>query len=433
MTAEVGILNRNGLALAADSAVTIGGGQKIYASANKIFSLSKYHPIGIMIYGNASLLNMPWETIIKSYRKALNKSHFDYLEDYCKHFLNYLESDNGIINEETQDQYAWGTIHNYLLGIKKSMEDQIDDLIKQHNAVTTKQIKQSIKDTLDTHYNVWTDSNTRASNYSDEYIAALKARYVQLVIDSIPDIFESLPLTKKQKDQIQEIAVNLFANIPEQLENVGSSGVVIAGYGEKEFLPHLYEYKIDGLTLNKLKYKTHTFSKVGVDTEGSIIPFAQSEMVATFMEGIDPSLDSAIRTLIYRLLHDLPQTILGRIDNIDEDQRKELSRSFQSDARRQISKYVEEIEKVKRENYINPITQVVSVLPKEELAEMAEALVNLTSFKRKISWQPETVGGPIDVAVISKGDGFVWIKRKHYFKPELNPHFFANYFEKPSE
>ena len=39
----------------------------------------------------------------------------------------------------------------------------------------------------------------------------------------------------------------------------------------------------------------------------------------------------------------------------------------------------------------------------------------------------ETVGGPIDVAVISKGDGFIWIKRKHYFNKDLNPQFFKNY------
>jgi len=58
---------------------------------------------------------------------------------------------------------------------------------------------------------------------------------------------------------------------------------------------------------------------------------------------------------------------------------------------------------------------------------MAEALVNLTAFKRHVARQAETVGGPIDVAVISSGDGFVWIKRKHYFSPELNPHFVANY------
>ena len=71
---------------------------------------------------------------------------------------------------------------------------------------------------------------------------------------------------------------------------------------------------------------------------------------------------------------------------------------------------------------------MVTVLPKDELVAMAEALVNLTAFKRRITESRETVGGPIDVAVISKGDGFIWVKRKHYFPPELNQHFFANYF-----
>ena len=52
----------------------------------------------------------------------------------------------------------------------------------------------------------------------------------------------------------------------------------------------------------------------------------------------------------------------------------------------------------------------------------------LTSFRRHVTPDAETVGGPIDVAVISRGDGFIWIKRKHYFQPELNQHFFANYF-----
>ena len=64
------------------------------------------------------------------------------------------------------------------------------------------------------------------------------------------------------------------------------------------------------------------------------------------------------------------------------------------------------------------------MLPKEELAEMAETLVNLTSFKRRVTPSAETVGGPTDVAVISKGDGLVWIKRKHYFDPALNHRYF---------
>ena len=56
---------------------------------------------------------------------------------------------------------------------------------------------------------------------------------------------------------------------------------------------------------------------------------------------------------------------------------------------------------------------------------MAESLVNLTKFRRRVTPERETVGGPIDVAVITKGDGFVWIRRKHYFDPALNPRVIA--------
>ena len=65
-------------------------------------------------------------------------------------------------------------------------------------------------------------------------------------------------------------------------------------------------------------------------------------------------------------------------------------------------------------------------MPKDELASAAARLVGLNSFQKRMSLTDETVGGPIDVAVISKGDGFIWIDRKHYFRPELNRHFFDN-------
>jgi hypothetical protein len=73
------------------------------------------------------------------------------------------------------------------------------------------------------------------------------------------------------------------------------------------------------------------------------------------------------------------------------------------------------------------------MLPKDGLALMAQSLVSLTSFKRKMSMEAETVGEPIDVAVISKGDGFTWIKRKRYFPADLNQQFFINYFRETKD
>lgn len=91
MTTEIGILNKIGVALAADSAVTIGN-DKIYNSAEKLFALSKYHPVGIMIYGNAELRGVPWETIIKMYRDDLGRKQFDSLEDYGYDFISFIEN-----------------------------------------------------------------------------------------------------------------------------------------------------------------------------------------------------------------------------------------------------------------------------------------------------------------------------------------------------
>ena len=101
MTAVVAIMNKSGLALAAASAVTVTNGtggyssSKIYNTANKLFMLSKYHPVGIMVYSSAEFMQVPWELIIKLYRKNLGKKSFEAIEQYRDDFLEFiLQSDN---------------------------------------------------------------------------------------------------------------------------------------------------------------------------------------------------------------------------------------------------------------------------------------------------------------------------------------------------
>lgn len=61
MTAEVAIANKQAVALAADSAVSIGpSADKIYTTALKIFQLAEGAPVGIMVSGAAEFLGIPW-------------------------------------------------------------------------------------------------------------------------------------------------------------------------------------------------------------------------------------------------------------------------------------------------------------------------------------------------------------------------------------
>ena len=77
MTAEVAILNRSAVAFAADSAVTIQNlaSAKVYNTVNKLFTLSKYHPVGVMIFGSADYMGIPWETVVKMYREKLGSAN----------------------------------------------------------------------------------------------------------------------------------------------------------------------------------------------------------------------------------------------------------------------------------------------------------------------------------------------------------------------
>jgi len=83
MTAEVCVLNRFAAVLAADSATTVtswtenGPERRYFKGANKIFQLSNYHPVGIMIFASADLLSVPWEIVIKTFRSQLGEKSFN--------------------------------------------------------------------------------------------------------------------------------------------------------------------------------------------------------------------------------------------------------------------------------------------------------------------------------------------------------------------
>ena len=154
-------------------------------------------------------------------------------------------------------------------------------------------------------------------------------------------------------------------------------------------------------------------------------------MVATFIEGISPTIKATIYNYMQRISEELPNAIVDDTDDggMPSEQRdnirdglKEILQSAEKQMRETLEAYI-------KSEQITPVVDTVESLPKHELAEMAGTLVNLTSFRKRVSPDAETVGGPVDVAIISRGDGFIWIKRKHYFQAELNHQFFNNYFE----
>ena len=59
-------------------------------------------------------------------------------------------------------------------------------------------------------------------------------------------------------------------------------------------------------------------------------------------------------------------------------------------------------------------------MPVRDAANLAAFLVDLTIKYVSFLPEPNTVGGAIDVAAVTRHEGFKWIQRKHCYPPELN-------------
>jgi hypothetical protein len=434
MTAEICVMNREAIALASDSAVTIGDGTKIYNSANKIFTLSKFHPVGIMISGNASFMNIPWETVIKNFRKKFHDKCLDHLEDYAEEFISFLGNKDSDISLDIQKLYVTQVSASIFNEIRQKLIEAVEVHITDNKSVDVTEINVKLSNIINEihrSFSVAPDLDALPKDYS----ATLKKEFDVIIQKTMADIFEKLTLSEDNVKKLQELVYFIFVKqIFPNDENM-TSGVVICGFGDKELFPSSIAYNIESSILNNVKYRIKERLKAEANGTAAIAPYAQGEMVHTFIHGIDPKYRAVIETYTNDNLTKLTELIIDNLD-ILKDKTKPEKDSFKEQLNKKISEdiisnFKNQMDLYSQENHVNPILQSVAVLPKDELASMAETFINLTSFKRRVaSDQKETVGGPIDVAVITKGDGFIWIKRKHYFKPELNQHFLRNYNRK---
>ncbi len=113
MTCEIAVMNKGGLALAADSAVTVGAGEKIYHHAEKLFALASGAPLAVLIYGSAEIMGAPWELVINAYARELGNRRFDRLDEYAEDFFRFVEACGALFAPDVQRAYFRSLVAAY--------------------------------------------------------------------------------------------------------------------------------------------------------------------------------------------------------------------------------------------------------------------------------------------------------------------------------
>lgn len=430
MSAVIGILNKHGIALAADSAVTISGGgsRKILNTANKIFTISKHHPVGMMIYSSAEFMGTPWEIIVKMYREQLENKSFDKLDGYRKDFIKYLKENNYFSDDQDQLQALNNYFYTCLNQLNKEAIRGKEQLLIKPDKVKTNEIYLHIKERAEFYISKF-DKEKSCDDFHNYTFATFQEFSKKSFEQVIEYVFEELH--HQPKSELKRLLHKfLFTCLKSKsLTDLHPfSGLVFVGYGNEQIYPHLVPVNIMLAVQDKLRACVDESKSAHISNKlhSVISPFAQTDVIDTILRGVDPDLENIYRQNFSAFLKKYNDLIAG----LAEDESKELAENIRSlDINGLTKSYFEDVNKIQQTTYIDKMLQSVSSLPKEDLAEMAESLIYLTYLKRRITFAEESVGGPVDVALLTKGDGFIWMKRKHYFDPDLNHHFFKGYLK----
>lgn len=386
MTCEVAVMNKRGIALAADSAVTLGAGQKVYHNAEKLFQLSKSTPIAVMIYGNADLMGVPWEIVVKSCGRQFGDRKFDQVEQCALEFLRVIEANDAFFPQALQEREFRGTVGSYWLG-------EFVRPLTQLAAADDKPAKLAAMLKKDIEY--WRRLEPIAE-LGEEYGDAIVARYGKILDELETQLFSEnvefgrLSLTPEHKRDLLVITRNMYTQ--RWFHPVDLSGVVFAGMGESELFPVCLEYHVGTIAAGRLRYTKVSDVHVTHDMSACVAPFGEVDTVNMFYRGIS------------RGLHEkLIETAAAHVSRVAGGGNHQAV----------VAELIECVEEEINRRYRQPLMTAVDALPRHDLATMAEALVSLTALRARMSArEKETVAGPIDVAVLSKGEGFVWVKRK---------------------
>lgn len=401
MTSEVLIMTPSAVAIAADSVVTING-NKTYEGVNKLFMLSKNPPMGIMIYNNANFIAIPFETLIKDFREQImDDGTVNTVDDFRNKFKEYLE------NEPKKNNFPMLSLQDKIKIFTDHMVNEVSNL--DENTIGEWLIKNQCPDVFDKYKDIIFKENGLLKDFNN------------CINNILPELLNS-----DKKTELHNLLRNIFIQIM-VLENY--TGVAIVGFESDKLFPSCTLFKIRYIYDDKFLFDDIENDEVGGDKGVIFAPLAQTDVIELFLTSLDAETEEQLKMYFNNVLNGynnrLKDLIKSEESISDDDAEKVISlldkvQNKHSDFDERFDEFILSIKQTNR----NPILTSIMFLPKDELSNLAESLINITSLKRKVQDGLETVGGDVDVAIITKGDGFIWTKRKHYFKPELNPHYF---------
>lgn len=406
MTVAIAAMNAEGVALAADSARTSTlptRKQRSFHGHDKVFQLQASRTLGAMLYGDTRLAGIPWDTLLALFQEALPAGPPETVAEHLAAFNRWLMTAECLTKERRlqarDDRLAAVVTDRIHEAISLRADHKLvftDFLVRLAASVEVLREELEVAPPLPGFETVDSEAHRRA--FEKDFQRAIARACTGL--DELP-----------RNLQLRLVDLLAVASI-RQTPLADTAGMVFAGFGAAQTLPALssctyYGYSAD-LTL------LHIDVDLSIDdrTPAVIAPFSQPDEIEAFLNRQHPDLLVSLRDTWEQMTQALIAAITpmtARWGAGNEFRKEIIAESISKVAANVLERHGYRHTDL-LDRWPQDVLNVAAGLPREQLAGVADGLVRLTILRQWISSElDETVGGAINVAVISLLDGFQWV------------------------
>jgi hypothetical protein len=398
-------MNKLGISLATDSSVTIRHGEntRTYGSAEKIFPLSEDHQVALLHSGSTEFMGHPYEVLITEWKKTLSRPLAE-VKSYAESFVRWLSQRSDLFSQELQEEFVEDHATEYFLDLRKVLLEKLE---QKHLTEDTWHSEETLDFTIDFFKNDldWLRSLKSCESLTEKWADTVTSSIQHKLKEATDFVFDDIPWNLSIAEVVENIGKEILHRT---IGNDQDARIAFAGYGFEQIYPEHVWVDLRGMIGDKPRYTIDSLL-VTNDNDSWLQTHAQSEAIHTYLRAYHVSfLDKAKSNLREAVLE-----ILDMLDRkLDDETYLEIENEVSTLRDSAIEKLVSGFEDNSHNRFVKPFTGTLAGLPTTSLAKMAESLIELQILRQSSQGIQDTVGGPVDVAVITLENGFTWFRHK---------------------
>lgn len=409
MTAEILVMNRSAVALAAHGGLSIGYGPEpaMTRESAKIFPLFDGRPVALMIYGRADLLGQPWQSLITHYLETSSPPEAKTVGDWAAHFFNFLDDNVWMFSE--QDQRA------HLEGLLASIYGRIIDEAAEIYAFPIGERLnefEALNRAIDNwHRRYEKDLHGQEipvlAAFEDSRKEGFAERFAKEIESVLESVFGGVLLDATRLERLWDIAY--FAVTKDRFYE-GCTGLVFAGYGKEELMPAMCSYFVSSVVNYRMK-RTLDWQKAITSRppQSLVVPFADAPVTNRLMRGLDTGFENDILRTVEQLVGEVGVHLVNGTAELDTGVRKAMKdHLFARLLPNAMATFQNWMKEYIPERSVSPILGSLEAMGVDDLARTAGSLIGLNRLGRD-EFKPSE---PVDTAVITRKEGFTWHTRQ---------------------